>query len=485
MLSFEKEGSMKKVSICLSFLLVFVLFNSLVSAGLCENIGWGNARCSQSKYKCDGTCNREACCADNSERYWFNTRTNYACTSGCYVAPEPTCNTYSFPSWTTVSWSQCNSSGIQTKTVTCPSGSPRCAGSCTAGTTTTTSQSCTYTSNPYFASLLEPNIPLNGPVNKGDTVFLRFPGTNIEGKNITFNIELLNESNTVWYKPYTWFGGNTFWSSFNLIQGEPVQLFTISEQFSHRINSSIESENIYRLSPILSVSDSLNSLNSPIARIDLPIEGLKSSIDFPINFTQSSEDEDDLLQIKWDFGDENNITFYNYSRYLNLTGANTIHQYSHGGYYNVRLTAKEMTRLGQDEDYKTILIFDRGINVIPIISSPENGSSQGYLVRYNASQSYVVNCSESFKGLLPPEEGFDTGIFGCKYILAPGAKEPTSGSVSIRWRELDSDGNELLNGWSRGATVWNETNYNSSVVFPIVHKKPDTRRIRMEMIHSD
>jgi hypothetical protein len=394
------------------------------------------------------------------------------CPYGChdsgnwaYCNSQPTCS-----SWST--WSSCNSTGQQMRSRECPS-------------TENEVRSCSYLNLPFFATLLEPNIPIHS-TDLGDTVLLRFSGVNLNQGNITYSLQVLNSSGTVWYNPFTWFGGNSRWNSFWLISGSPSQLFTVTSPRNHRINASIESENIFKISNPISVSPSSSA--RPTAVILSPSNFFKGSTNYPIYFDQASIDEDDLLEIRWSFGDTISKTYYNYSKGINQTSANTFHSYTLGGkFYTITLTAKEMTREGIDQNHTEVYIFGEGINIFPVISSPSLNSVQGNEVWYNASQSYIVNCTRGLT-LISVTDGFNIGNLTCRYILAPGAKDPLSGSVQIRWREIDSEGNTIVpSGWIRGNDThgenWTSSNYNRSVVFPEVYETPRFRRIRMDIIY--
>lgn len=414
------------------------------------------------------------------------------CQSRQQVCSDGECVTYCAPRCSCTLWvnteSECNSIGQKTitSTRTC---TPICGGSCsTQLTSTTTIQSCTYLDVPYFATLSSPNTKITS-TNLGDTVLLRFPGANLEGKVITYYVE--TSTGSLWSRILGLFGG-TPWSSLPRIDGKAYQDFQVSQTKLHRINASILSENLWKLSSSLTVGSASNSL--PDAIILNPPAGTqttfyRNSTGVAVMFTQRSVDEDDLLKIFWDFGDRTNRTIQNYSKSLNLTKADTTKTYSVGArFYTITLNAKEMTRTQEDTSSVQIYIFQPGINIVPIIASPLINSVQGYMVNFNASQSYIVNCSV---GMTPSD--FTVGNLKCKYILAPGAQQPSSGNVKIRWKEIDSEGEVIR--WIRGneteGVAWNSANYgdmftnlNGVVVFPYFFDSVQFRRIRMEMSYS-
>jgi hypothetical protein len=337
---------------------------------------------------------------------------------------------------------------------------------------------------PFFANLINADSPISS-ADLGDTILLRFPGTNNIGKNITYYVQTLDSSGITWYNPFTWFGGNSQWNSFLLISGSPSQLFTVTSPGNHRINASIESENIFKISNNLSVS--VSSSFKPIAIISFPLDMAMGSTNYLVHFNQTSEDEDDLLKITWDFGDNTNKTFYNYSKGLNFKGADTNHTYTVGGkYYRITLNAHEMNRPQEDNTFRDIYIFQKGINIVPIISSPPYDSIQANLVDYNASRSYIVNCTEG-STILTSTQGFNINNLECKYILIPGAKDPLQGSVQIRWGEIDSQANIIrwLRGNDTSGEVWNSTNYLRAVTFSDIQERLEFKKIRMDIYYSN
>jgi hypothetical protein len=405
------------------------------------------------------------------------------------------CTTYSFPSFSTVDLSECNSSGIQNKTVVCPSGSNRCSGSCTAGTTSSIYQDCTYFEAPFFANLSEPNVPINS-THFGDTILLRFGGENIGDRNVTFKLDIKN--GTSWWNIIP--GLPRRWESFLVHSGNAFEPYKIVNSEKHRINGTIQGENIWKVSDELEINETNNA--KPIANITFPEKSTNElnfqtfAVDQDIEFTQASYDEDDLLKLTWDFGDGNNRTFYNYSKALNSSGGNTIYRYNGsntevgGKFYTVTLTAEEMTRTQVSEpDSVQIYVFKKGVNVVPIITSPRLREG-GYFLHFNASQSYVVNCSE---GAMEPAGGIKVNNFNCTYLLAPGRTdlEPdVLGEVRIRWSEVNNFVNRSVieGGWftknEQAGVVWNSTNYNSSVTFSILDPRPTLRKIVMEMNYN-
>ncbi len=131
-------------------------------------------------------------------------------------------------------------------------------------------------------------------------------------------------------------------------------------------------------------------------------------------------------------------------------------------------------------DSAQVYVFQEGINVVPIVTSPRI-VTQGYYVLFNASESYVVNCSRNMM-----IKNFSVGDLNCSYILAPGEKKPNQGKVYFKW-EISEDGKITWKGFpSEQGHEWNETNYNSfaGVVFNWRFYEPKERYIRLSMNYT-
>ncbi len=328
---------------------------------------------------------------------------------------------------------------------------------------------CIISTEPYWATLSGDKINLS---NRGDTV-LMVAGDLESGESVEYFVE--REGSIL-------FGLIKNWEDLTKLGGKGVQQYTFDQEGKYRFKVKIKEGNETFESSYQNISvSSVPSNSRPVADISAPIDFYGGSVNSPILFSQISFDDDDLLKITWNFGDNNNTIFQNYSKSLNANSADVSHFYSKEGNYVVTLIAEEMTRDQSDEDSIQVQIFKQGINIIPIISSPAMDSIQGYVVWYNASQSYVVNCSV---WMVSPD--FSVGSLGCKYLLKPGEKSPSKGIVRIRWKEIDSEGNVLnwIVGSEQQGVVWDSTNYTDAVVFPKIYKKPEFRRIRLELTYN-
>jgi len=181
----------------------------------------------------------------------------------------------------------------------------------------------------------------------------------------------------------------------------------------------------------LTVSSSPNNTR-PVAVIVSPANGLNVSVNTSIDFNHSSYDEDDLLKVEWDFGDGNRTTFENYSLALTPGLGNTRHTYTSPGVYTVKLIVTEMTRTQTSEATRTIYVFSQGINVFPVITKPEEGANyDNGVVPFNASQSYVINCTA---GNCPSgQQCFSAGNLNCSYIHSPGRTTTNGYNLTLNW----------------------------------------------------
>jgi len=111
-----------------------------------------------------------------------------------------------------------------------------------------------------------------------------------------------------------------------------------------------------------------------------------------IGFEQVSSDEDDDLNITWDFGDENSSTF---SNCITTGNCNTNHVYTESGRKIVKAMAQEMSRNQRVTDLSGIFIYKEGLNIFAIIDSPDYKTIIQEIGNYfvDGRSSHVANCS--------------------------------------------------------------------------------------------
>ncbi len=355
---------------------------------------------------------------------------------------------------------------------------------------------CSTIDTTYWANLYTGQRITN--LSLGGTALMVVGGKGLDTMQINFTIK--KESSGLLTNFLGFFGVPKPWTSLAVLSGNRTQLTTpLTDAGNYLFNATIVNTTIKKSSEILVVSNSVDNFN-PVANITYPTKSitpsnfLNFSVGQLIQFNQSSYDGDDLLNLTWNFGDGNSTSIGGY--YALSNSGNIIHSYINGSkFYTVTLTAKEMTRTQSDSDSVNFYVFGKGINIVPIISSPAYDSLAGYQVMYNASLSYIVNCSDNM-----PISNFSVGVgaskLNCIYLLAPKATDSVKGTVRIRWKEVDSNNNLIR--WMRGndtdGVIWNSTNYgiidsdttnlNGVVVFPYSYTERQFRRVRMEMSYD-
>ncbi len=275
-------------------------------------------------------------------------------------------------------------------------------------------------------------------------------GENIAGANVSDDVVIY------------FGGGNVNFSIINaqtgalIYGGSSVENFTVWQAtggiYSFNITTSTGSKLYSSNLTVLGSSDF-----SPSAKIDSPVSsifGQNYSLGSSIPFTHSSQDSDDLLNLVWDFanGTGSQVSFGMFSVFekllKNSNFGNINKSYSTAGVYDVTLTTIERGRSLSSSDYTRVIVLQQGINVVPIISSPAKGNSTGTdVVSFDASKTYVVNCSPSMSSF-----NFTTtdGNLKCKYLHAPetytGANLPATYSLNFKW-DL-GDGRIIENRWN-------------------------------------
>lgn len=368
--------------------------------------------------------------------------------------------------WTTTvkTSGDCNDSNVNVK----PGIIENCSTSYDDNCNGLVNENCVYSvlSKPFFAKLNSPDVSISS-VNLGDTVLLRFPGASLNGTTINYSLGVYNASGANWWNPFSYF--TKAWDNSQKILGTAYEPFTITQTDLHRFNASIVGINQWNASDnisIISGEDSYSTVNLLSSLQDMRVQN--GSL---VWFNQSSTDEDDLLQITWDFGDGQNFTCYNYSAVIDASQCNVPHAYAANGVYLASLSVKGMSRGSTRSTSFFAYSFSPGINVVPIVSSPQFGTSNGNFVNFNASASFVANCSTS---ILNP--AFTANNLNCTYIHAPNklANQSLNGyNLTFSW---NMDGSIVSGNWS---------NYNSAVVFSYYFLNSGTHNTHLNLIYSD
>jgi hypothetical protein len=325
-----------------------------------------------------------------------------------------------------------------------------------------------YTLNQtYWANLNGNSITSS---NIKDTVLLMVPGENLDTQVINYTIIKDGAINT--WNPLNWFDHTVLKTSslgisdWKIFDSGTFRFIGVVGGISNQSNN-------------LAVANSEID-SSPIALITSPSSGYKTSVNYSIDFTHSSSDEDDLLRLTWDFADGKTEVFNNYSLALTPNLGNTNHNYTSAGTYQIKLTASEPGRTNpkSSSDYKTIYVLQPGINVITIISSPNASTSYGNWVIFNASTSFVANCTRG------PMAGanFVAGDLNCSYIHEPLKKAITeSYDLKLNWSVYYSNG-RMEQGFPRSAS-W-KNNYSYIVDYPIYFEDAKTRNAVLSITYT-
>ena len=313
-------------------------------------------------------------------------------------------------------------------------------GTCSGGYVCSEEQTCVNDTSIRTTTWKNLNGENISSANINDTVLMYVPGENLLNKLINYTI----------YEKRSLFGIDWLWSDYRLAQSASYgySIFKLNQTNTPLyFFARIEVDNIENQSNDLDV-DGVNDFR-PLVKITSPNNYYLTSVNYSINFTHSSSDEDDLLKLTWDFGDGTNESYYNYSLGLTSGLGNTKNNYSTGGIYTVTLTASEMTRDKKTSDSKLIYVLKPGINVVPVITSPFADQNYSGWINFNASQSFVANCSLSEIS----NYNFIAGDLYCKYIHAPGTKITTDYNINLTWtvKELDGSvvaGFPISNSWN-------------------------------------
>jgi hypothetical protein len=265
-------------------------------------------------------------------------------------------------------------------------------------------------------------------------------GYGVIGKNINYTMYQKNGASFV-----NLWGLLNQYTSVNLASPK----YTLTNSTDYYFNSSVNNSNGVSslLSPTLSVSSTVNDAN-PVAIISFPVQGYNASVNNQIYFNHSSYDEDDQLKVTWNFGDGQTISFDNYSIFLTPGFGNTNHSYASAGTYTVILNVTEMIRGKSSIDTRIIQVFQPGLFVYPVIT-PINGQAfVGLIASFNASASYVINCSANMMSFSFPT---NDGKLNCSY-LHPANQRTTSGYNLITNWTIQGQ-NEVSGNWSNISNV--------------------------------
>jgi hypothetical protein len=265
----------------------------------------------------------------------------------------------------------------------------------------------------YWANMLGEKIGTDVGVNaqKGDTVMMIWENTGLsEGTEVDFTIEELSLVDEWVYDSSSPIKGvvdasgdvKAKW----IITEDDYEKTTQHDRYIFHVQNLDSNE--------LTIEE--NPVNSPpIATIINPSMSLsrdnrRFKVGDAINFEKTVEDEDDDLEVIWNFDDGNTKTCIN-----SQEDCDTVYSYSGFGTKVVKLTAKEIGRSQEDNDYTRVFIYDIGINIFALITDPIFGEifgSGARVIQFNASESYIADCTT---GSCSPPHGetcYDVGPIG-------------------------------------------------------------------------
>ncbi len=218
--------------------------------------------------------------------------------------------------------------------------------------------------------------------------------------------------------------------------------------------------------------------SKPVATIITPLKDSKVKNGTAISFNQLSSDSDDLLNITWDFGDGTISRCNGYSKTIDSTQCDRQHSYVREGVYTIKLTVQEAARGQSNFTSIKIYVFKQGINVVPIISQPANGVSLGNvrIVNFNASESYVANCTNR----VVAQPFFPVGNLNCIYIQAPGLKTYSGNyNITLNWTITTAGSGGAITRYGDWAV-----NYNQIVEFQQLFAKGGVHTAYLDMIYN-
>ena len=174
-----------------------------------------------------------------------------------------------------------------------------------------------------------------------------------------------------------------------------------------------------------------------------------------VPFNKASSDVDDLLNLTWLFRDNNKLSFLDYSLFLNSSLGNTVHSYLIPNFYTITLKATEMEkeRTNLASDSTSIYVLSNGLNVIPIINSPNETTLPSSDIHFSILSSAVLNCTNLPCPSCPIK---DIAGKNCSYIHSPNTVITGNNyNLTVTWKIIDSQGNIYFNetgDWNKNSS---------------------------------
>lgn len=293
------------------------------------------------------------------------------------------------------------------------------------------------------------------------------------------------------------FGGNVSAQiTYSILNASNVEVYTSSSSkgfgywkadkegnYSFKITQNggllgISSENLV-------VSGSNNSAPT-LAQITSPTNWYRIKIGSLLPLNQISMDNDDLLNIFWWLGNGSYYFVENYSYFeknsSDFSLGNKEVNYTTSGVYLIELKVQEKDRSLMLVNQTFVAVFKEGVNVIPVVSSPLKGNSiESDVVFFNASETYVANCSScsgSCSGTRANGFYTDDGLLNCTYLHAPRSnlQSDLSGyKLNFKWT---LDNGRVISG------DWSEENYWKVIEFIYRFALPGEHLAKLEVSYA-
>ncbi len=225
----------------------------------------------------------------------------------------------------------------------------------------------------------------------GDSVKMVLNRSDISNKNIDYTI--YKKDTFLWF-----FKFNKQIAQFSSIG---FAIWKTNETGEFYFNASVEDFPEIYSSSILNVGDREDNARPSIAIVK-PIENSTFIIKADgytddINFEQNASDEDDLIDVYWNFNDGNMAVFNNCNNGVN--NCNAIHRYSSAfaGTRIINATAKEAIRNQLEYDLSRIYVYKEGLVLFMIIDKPNYKLREfpQTPITLDARSTHVANCSRS------------------------------------------------------------------------------------------
>jgi len=323
------------------------------------------------------------------------------------------------------------------------------------------------------------------PISKaqvGDTVLMIYQGTYSEHNFSIYEKDLVENDDIR--------TGNDAVPTFMLAEGKAIAKWKITDSDLIKATESSELDDkgvefYFRVdgkqSADLNVSIIPNNsephaiINYP--NLSLPLENRRFRLGRDISFNQTSWDEDDDLLITWHLDNETKI---------NCTieqNCNITHAYTMWGTKDVILEAEETSReIPKKADDRTqIFIYNESINVFALITEPPfnktfNSSESTRGIHFNASKSWVANCTTSATLPCGPhgESCYNVDGLRCYDLNKTGTYGiGNSAGYDLRFDWAFDDGTSLFGNWT--------SQYSSVVDFEKYFYEPTKHELNLKV----